>query len=163
MRKHRANRRLLDNQKNEMIERLYISVQKNTQYIIDDATLKQAEHLITHYESQGSANEYNRLLTESPMPLPDIYQKSLGNKQLSKGVGINEVNRTETNTLFSYHDINEENIKIYYITPVLLYISCETTKFAGQTDIKKIIEIYLDKIHNTTPALLDRPVFHFHR
>ena len=74
-------------------------------------------------ERHGLIN--NRLLTESPMPLPDIYQKSLGNKQLSKGVGINEVNRTETNTLFSYHDINEENIKIYYITPVLLYISCD--------------------------------------
>ena len=74
-------------------------------------------------ERHGLLN--NRLLTESPMPLPDIYQKSLGNKQLSKGVGINEVNRTETNTLFSYHDINEENIKIYYITPVLLYISCD--------------------------------------
>ncbi|MEE1129894.1 MAG: hypothetical protein UHW99_07925 [Methanobrevibacter sp.] len=40
----------------------------------------------------------------------------------------------------------------------LLYISCETTNFAGQTDIKKIIGIYLDKIHNTTPALLDKPV-----
>ena len=74
-------------------------------------------------ERHGLLN--NRLLTESPMPLPDIYQKSLGNKQLSKGVGINEINRTETNTLFSYHDINEENIKIYYITPVLLYISCD--------------------------------------
>ena len=74
-------------------------------------------------EKHGLVN--NHLLTESPMPLPDIYQKSLGNKQLSKGVGINEVNRTETNTLFSYHDINEENIKIYYITPVLLYISCD--------------------------------------
>ena len=43
----------------------------------------------------------------------------------------------------------------------LLYISCETTNFAGQTDIKKIIGIYLDKIHNTTPALLDKPVFIF--
>ena len=67
----------------------------------------------------------NHLLTESPMPLPDIYQKSIGNKQLQKGVGINEVNKTETNTLFSYRDINEDNIKIYYITPVLLYISCD--------------------------------------
>ena len=43
----------------------------------------------------------------------------------------------------------------------LLYISCETTNFAGENDIKKIIEIYLDKIHNTTPALLDKPVFIF--
>ena len=67
----------------------------------------------------------NHLLTESPMPLPDIYQKSIGNKQLQKGVGINEVNRTETNTITSYRDYNEENIKIYYITPVLLYISCD--------------------------------------
>ena len=67
----------------------------------------------------------NHLNTESPMPLPDIYQKSLGNKQLEKGISINEVNKTETNTLFSYRDINEENIKIYYNTPVLLYISCD--------------------------------------
>ena len=74
-------------------------------------------------ERHGLLNNY--LLTESPMPLPDIYQKSLGNKHLSKGVAINEINRTETNTLFSYHEINEENIKIYYITPVLLYISSE--------------------------------------
>lgn len=43
----------------------------------------------------------------------------------------------------------------------LLYISCETTNFAGESDIEKIIEIYLDKIHNTTPALLDKPVFVF--
>ena len=67
----------------------------------------------------------NHLNIESPMPLPDIYQKSLGNKQLEKGISINEVNKTETNTLFSYRDINEENIKIYYNTPVLLYISCD--------------------------------------
>ena len=74
-------------------------------------------------ERHGLVN--NHLLTESPMPLPEIYQKSIGNKQLQKGVGINEVNRTDTNTLFSYRDINEENIKIYYITPILLYISCD--------------------------------------
>ena len=74
-------------------------------------------------ERHGLINSH--LLTESPMPLPDIYQKSLGNKQLQKGVGINETNRTDTNTLFSYRDINEENIKIYYITPILLYISCD--------------------------------------
>ena len=41
----------------------------------------------------------------------------------------------------------------------LLYISCETTNFTGQSDIKKIIEIYVDKIHNTTPALLDKQIF----
>ena len=74
-------------------------------------------------ERHGLLN--NHLLTESPMPLPEIYQKSVGNRQLSKGVGINEVNKTETNTFFSCRDINEENIKIYYITPVLLYISCD--------------------------------------
>ena len=74
-------------------------------------------------ERHGLSN--NHLLTESPMPLPDIYQKSIGNKQLEKGISINEVNKTETNTLFSYRDINEENIKIYYTTPVLLYISCD--------------------------------------
>lgn len=43
----------------------------------------------------------------------------------------------------------------------LLYISCETTNFAGENNIKKIIEIYLDKIHSTTPALLDKQVFIF--
>lgn len=43
----------------------------------------------------------------------------------------------------------------------LLYISCETTNFTGETDIKKIIEIYLDKVHNTSPALLDKPIFIF--
>lgn len=43
----------------------------------------------------------------------------------------------------------------------LLYISCETTNFGGESDIKKIIEIYLDKIHHTTIALLKRPVFIF--
>ena len=74
-------------------------------------------------ERHGLTN--NHLNTESPMPLPDIYQKSLGNKQLERGISINEVNKTETNTLFSYRDINDENIKIYYTTPVLLYISCD--------------------------------------
>lgn len=43
----------------------------------------------------------------------------------------------------------------------LLYISCETTNFGGESDIKKIIEIYLDKIHHTTLALLKRPIFIF--
>ena len=56
------------------------------------------------------------LNTENPIPLHDIYQRSIGNKQIN-------INRTETNTMFSLRDFNEENIKIYYITPVLLYIS----------------------------------------
>ena len=67
----------------------------------------------------------NLLLSENPLPLSEMYQKSLGNKQLQRGIGINEINKTETNTLFSYRDINEDNIKIYYITPILLYISCD--------------------------------------
>lgn len=45
----------------------------------------------------------------------------------------------------------------------LLYISCETTNFAGETDIKKIIEIYLDEIHNTSPRTFGQACFHFHR
>ena len=67
------------------------------------------------------------LNTESPMPLPEIYQRSIGNRQINRGAGFNDENKnnkTETNTMFSLRDFNEENIKIYYITPVLLYISC---------------------------------------
>ena len=64
------------------------------------------------------------LYTESPMPLPEIYQKNVGSKYLQKNVGINEENNTEINTnTISIKDFNEENIKIYYITPILLYIS----------------------------------------
>ena len=64
------------------------------------------------------------LYTESPMPLPEIYQKNVGSKYLQKTVGINEENNTEINTnTISIKDFNEENIKIYYITPILLYIS----------------------------------------
>ena len=44
---------------------------------------------------------------------------------------------------------------------VICYISHAKQQFAGQTDIKKILEINLNKIHNTTPALLDKPVFIF--
>ncbi len=87
---------VLDNQKNEMIERLYISVKKNTQYIIDDVTLKQAEYLITHYESQGSANEYNRLLAESKMSLMVKQETLLWKlKQEKKNIQekLNEINR----------------------------------------------------------------------
>ena len=62
------------------------------------------------------------LFTESPMPLPEIYQKTFGNKYL-QNVSINEENDiNETNTI-SLKDFTDENIKIYYITPVLLYIS----------------------------------------
>jgi hypothetical protein len=51
------------------------------------------------------------------MPLTDIYMKTLGNK-------IREENPTETNTnTISLRDLTDDNIKIFYITPVLLYIS----------------------------------------
>jgi hypothetical protein len=51
------------------------------------------------------------------MPLTDIYMKTLGNK-------IREENATETNTnTVSLRDLTDDNIKIFYITPVLLYIS----------------------------------------
>lgn len=64
------------------------------------------------------------LYTESPMPLPEIYQKNVGSKYLQKTLGINEETPTEVNTnTISIKDLNEENIKIYYITPILLYIS----------------------------------------
>ncbi len=65
----------------------------------------------------------------------------------------------KTTILFQCYEylLKEKNIN----SNDLLYISCETTNFAGESDIKKIIEIYLDKIHNTTPVLLDKPVFIF--
>ena len=64
------------------------------------------------------------LYTESPMPLPEIYQKNVGSKYLPKTVAINEETIPELNTnTMSIKDFNEENIKIYYITPILLYIS----------------------------------------
>ena len=69
-----------------------------------------------------STNISAQLYTESPMPLPEIYQKTTGNKYLQKNVAINEENNTENNTI-SVKDLNDENIKIYYITPILLYIS----------------------------------------
>ena len=64
------------------------------------------------------------LYTESPMPLPEIYQKNVGSKYFQKTVAINEETIPEMNTnTMSIKDFNEENIKIYYITPILLYIS----------------------------------------
>ena len=69
-------------------------------------------------------NMQTPLYTESPMPLPEIYQKNVGSKYLQKTVGINEETIPEMNTnTLSIKDFNEENIKIYYITPILLYIS----------------------------------------
>ena len=72
-----------------------------------------------------SINNQFPLYTESPMPLPEIYQKTVGNKYLQKTVGINEENGSESNNVntTSVKDLPEENIKIYYITPILLYIS----------------------------------------
>ena len=71
-----------------------------------------------------SINSQAPLFTESPMPLPEIYQKTIGNKYLQKTVGINEENTTENNNnTISVKDLPDENIKIYYITPILLYIS----------------------------------------
>ena len=96
---------------------------KKVNFSFGSIVIKKKSVINKMQERHGLSN--NHLLTESPMPLPDIYQKSIGNKQLEKGISINEVNKTETNTLFSYRDINEENIKIYYTTPVLLYISCD--------------------------------------
>ena len=74
------------------------------------------ERLLSINNYQGS------LYTESPMPLPEIYQKTTGNKYLQKAIGINEENVSETNTT-SIKDFTEENIKIYYITPILLSVS----------------------------------------
>ena len=70
-----------------------------------------------------SLNNQAPLYTESPMPLPEIYQKTVGNKYLQKTVGINEDNASEKNNTTSVKDLPDENIKIYYITPILLYIS----------------------------------------
>ena len=71
-----------------------------------------------------SLNNQAPLYTESPMPLPEIYQKTVGNKYLQKTVGINEENASENNNnTASVKELPEENIKIYYITPILLYIS----------------------------------------
>ena len=68
-------------------------------------------------------NNQTPLMTESPMPLPEIYQKSVGNKYLQKTVEINGETQSENNTISVIKEFNDENIKIYYITPVLLYIS----------------------------------------
>ena len=74
------------------------------------------ERLLSINNIQGS------LYTESPTPLPEIYQKTTGNKYL-QNVSINEENDiNETNTI-SLKDFTDENIKIYYITPILLYVS----------------------------------------
>ena len=62
------------------------------------------------------------LTTETPMPLPEIYQKTVGNNYLQKAVTMTEDNKTDSNSI-SLKDITEDNIKIYYITPVLLYVS----------------------------------------
>ena len=70
-----------------------------------------------------SLNNQAPLYTESPMPLPEIYQKTVGNKYLQKTVGINEDNASEKNNTTSVKDLPDENIKIFYITPILLYIS----------------------------------------
>ena len=98
-------------------------VKKNVNFNVGSIVINKKSVINKMQERYGLTN--NHMNTESPMPLPDIYQKSIGNKQLEKGISINEVNKTDTNTLFSYRDINDENIKIYYTTPVLLYISCD--------------------------------------
>jgi len=96
---------------------------KKVNFNTNSITIKKKSEINKMQERHGLLNSH--YLSENPMPLPEIYQKSLGNRQLQRGVGINEITKTETNTLFSYHEINEENIKIYYITPILLYISCD--------------------------------------
>ena len=96
---------------------------KKVNFNINSITITKKSVINKMQERHGLVN--NHLNTESPMPLPEIYQKSIGNKQLQKGVSINDDNKSETNTIISYRDFNEENIKIYYITPVLLYVSCD--------------------------------------
>ena len=59
------------------------------------------------------------LNTETPMPIPEIYQKTLGNKISQKNTNTTEGNKTEV----SFKELMDENIEIFYITPVLLYIS----------------------------------------
>ena len=65
------------------------------------------------------------LFTETPLPLPEIYQKTVGNKLLIKNIGINDENVTEniSGNAKDLNDFTDDNIKIYYITPILLYLS----------------------------------------
>ncbi len=58
------------------------------------------------------------LFTETS--IPDVYVRTIGNKQNT--TGTNEENVTDTNTV-SLRDLSDDNIKVFYITPVLLYIS----------------------------------------
>lgn len=41
----------------------------------------------------------------------------------------------------------------------ILYISCDDVNCLGEINIRELVEKYLEDVHNTTPGLLDKPVF----
>ncbi|MBE6493726.1 MAG: ATP-binding protein [Methanosphaera stadtmanae] len=56
--------------------------------------------------------------------------------------------------------IYEYLLKQKDISPTdILYISCDDINATEETNLKEIIETYLENIHNTTPALLEKPIF----
>lgn len=65
----------------------------------------------------------------------------------------------KTTLLFQCYEylIKQKDIPISGI----LYLSCDFINIISPTNIREIIETYLKTIHNTTPRLLNKPVFVF--
>ena len=71
--------------------------------------------------------------------------------------GLRGVGKTTLLLQIYEYLLNEKNVN----PKNLLYVSCEEINFAGEVNIKEVIESYLKIFHNTTPALLDEDVFIF--
>ena len=50
---------VLEGEKDEAIERLYIAAKSNKEFTIDDLILHRIESVLTHYEGAGSAGDYS--------------------------------------------------------------------------------------------------------
>ena len=128
-----------------------------------------------------STNYINQQLTEVPLTLT---------RNLSSIKGIPFKKRDEFSVLKRRMDdyINKESSERFFVLPGLrgvgkttlllqcyeyllkeknisqsnlLYFSCDDLNATGESNLKEAIEIYLKNVHNTTPALLDEPVFIF--
>ena len=71
--------------------------------------------------------------------------------------GLRGVGKTTLLLQIYEYLLNEKNVN----PKNLLYVSCEEINFAGEVNIKEVIESYLKIFHNTTPTLLDEDVFIF--
>ena len=87
--------RQLNEQKDELIEKLYIAAKENTEYLINDLTLKKIETTISEYEGSGSARDYLALILANHADMKSGLDELLVQAQFNKTQAENSCKQLE--------------------------------------------------------------------